>query len=131
METKQFHIFLRQHWSYQLKMSKWSCYTQTALNVYTRGEMSNRSKRKCLHGDKTLVQRISLELQHLCGFSIEWQHCSYVNVTRKLLTSFYCSLPSFFSLSNDLNYYYVTLLEYVFTKNILHCGQSFTTKLLL
>ena len=46
------------------------------------------------------------------------------------LQAFIVLFPLFF-FSNDLNYYYVTLLGYVFTKNILHCGQSFTTKLLL
>ena len=51
--------------------------TQTVLDFHTCGELSNRSKRKCLHEDETGVQRISLKHQHGCSVSVEWQQRSY------------------------------------------------------
>ena len=77
--------------------SKWSCYTQTVLDFHTRGELSNRSKRRCFHEEETWVQRISLEHEHECRFYAEWQQCDYLNVVWKLLTSCFSSFPFFFA----------------------------------
>ena len=97
-------------------------HTDSSWFFHTRGEMSNRSKRKCLYEDETWVQRISLKQQHGCCFSVEWQQRSYPIVMWKLFTSILSSFP-FFCFCNYFNcYYYVTLFTihvYFFTNSFL------------
>ena len=121
IKIKAFSISEDKQWSCLSEISnawsKWSCYTQTVIAFHTRGELSNRSKRRCLHEDETWIQRIGLEHQHGCRFFAEWQNVTIITWCESCLQAVFSSFPFFlfflFFFCNYINHELVLQLRYI------------------